>query len=79
MFSLGDLKQTRFYRDAFADGELIGEQRGEEIGEQRGQQKAKEKAVPQLLKLGLSLEVIAESLGLPLSDVQKIANSANNN
>ncbi|MEB3343199.1 hypothetical protein [Okeania sp.] len=71
MFSLGDLKQTRFYRDAFADGE--------QRGEQRGQQKAKEEAVTRLLKLGLSLEVIAESLDLPLSVVQEIANSANNN
>ncbi|NEQ73472.1 MAG: Rpn family recombination-promoting nuclease/putative transposase [Okeania sp. SIO2C9] len=75
MFSLGDLKQTRFYRDAFADGEGIGEQRGE----QRGEQKAKEEAVTRMLKLGLSLEVIAESLDLPLSVVQQIANSANNN
>ncbi|MGD1713382.1 DUF2887 domain-containing protein [Dapis sp. BLCC M172] len=63
MFSLGDLKQTRFYRDAFADGE----------------QQTKEEAVTRMLKLGLTLEVIAESLDLPLSVVQTIANSANNN
>ncbi len=62
MFSLGDLKQTRFYRDAFADGEQKGEQRGE--------QKTKQGAVSRMLKLGLSLEVIAESLDLPLSVVQ---------
>ncbi len=52
---------------AFADGQQVGEQ------------KAKQEAVPRLLKLGLSLEVIAESLDLPLSVVQKIANSTNNN
>ncbi len=73
MFSLGDLKQTRFYQDAFADGEQIGEQRGE----QRGEQKAKEEAITRMLKLGLSLEVIAESLDLPLSVVQQIANPEN--
>ena len=71
MFSLGDLKQTRFYQDTFADGEIIGAKRGEK--------KAKQKAVSRMLKLGLSLEVIAESLDLPLSDIQKIGDSANNN
>ncbi|NES72178.1 MAG: Rpn family recombination-promoting nuclease/putative transposase [Okeania sp. SIO2D1] len=79
MFNLGDLKQTRFYQDAFADGQLIGEDIGEQRGEQTGQQKAKQEAVARMVKLGLSLEVIAESLDLPLSVVQQIANSANNN
>jgi len=63
MFNLGDLKQTRFYQDAFADGK----------------QEGKKEVVPRLLQLGLSLEVIAESLNLPLPVVQQIANSANNN
>ncbi len=67
MFNLADFKQTRFYQDAFADGE------------QQGEQKATQKAITRMLKLGLSLEVIAESLDLPLSVVQQIANSANNN
>ncbi len=71
MFNLADFKQTRFYQDAFADGQQIGEGIGE--------QKAKQEAVARMLKLGLSLEVIAESLDLPLSVVQQIANSANNN
>ena len=79
MFNLGDLKQTRFYQDAFADGQQIGEDIGEQRGEQAGQQKAKQEAVARMVKLGLSLEVIAESLDLPLSVVQQIANSANNN
>ena len=83
MFNLADFKQTRFYQDAFADGQLIGEEigekRGEQRGEQTGQQKAKQEAVARMVKLGLSLEVIAESLDLPLSVVQQIANSANNN
>ena len=71
MFNLGDLKQTRFYQDAFADGE----QEGREIG----QQEAKQEAVARMLKSGLNLELIAEYLDLPLSVVQQIANSANNN
>lgn len=71
MFNLGDLKQTRFYQDAFADGK--------KKSEKRGKQKAKEEAVARMLNLGLSLEVIAVSLNLPLSVVQQIANSANHN
>ncbi|WP_375341355.1 hypothetical protein [Okeania sp. SIO2C2] len=63
--------QVQQAQNAFADGQ--------QVGEQTGQQKAKQEAVPRLLKLGLSLEVIAESLDLPLSVVQQIANSANNN
>ncbi|NEQ37792.1 MAG: Uma2 family endonuclease [Okeania sp. SIO3I5] len=62
-------------QEAFADGQQVGE----EIGEQRGQQKAKQEAVARMLKSGLSLELIAEYLDLPLSVVQQIANSANNN
>ncbi|NET80351.1 Uma2 family endonuclease [Okeania hirsuta] len=63
--------QVQQAQNAFADGQ--------QVGEQTGQQKAKQEAVPRLLKLGLSLEAIAESLDLPLSVVQQIANSANNN
>lgn len=73
MFNLGDLKQTRFYQEAFADGEQVGQQRGEQIGEQ----KAKLEAIPRLLKLGFRLELIAESLDLPLSVVQQIVNQEN--
>lgn len=73
MFSLGDLKQTRFYQEAFADGEQVGEQRGE----QRGEQKTKQQAINRMLKLGLSLEIIAESLDLPLEVVQQIVNREN--
>ena len=40
MFNLGDLKQTRFYQDAFADGK----------------QEGKKEVVPRLLPLGLRLE-----------------------
>ncbi|NEQ37788.1 MAG: Uma2 family endonuclease [Okeania sp. SIO3I5] len=54
-------------QEAFADGQQVGEQ------------KAKQEAVARMLKSGLSLELIAEYLDLPLSVVQQIANSANNN
>ncbi|NEQ73471.1 MAG: Uma2 family endonuclease [Okeania sp. SIO2C9] len=64
---------------AFADGQQVGEEIGEQRGREIGQQEAKEEAVARMLKLGLSLEVIAESLDLPLSVVQQIANATNNN
>ena len=35
MFTLDDLKQTRFYQEAFEEGEESGEKRGEERGSVR--------------------------------------------
>ncbi len=51
MFSLGDLKQTRFYQDAFADGEQLGERRGRQIGEQRGEQKSQARSNPAIAEV----------------------------
>lgn len=42
MLGLGDLKQTKFYQEAFAEGEEIGEQ------------KTKVEAVSRMIRLGLS-------------------------
>jgi predicted transposase/invertase (TIGR01784 family) len=65
MLGLSELKQTKVYQEAFAEGEQVGEQRGE--------QKTKLESIPRLLKLGLSLEVIAEALDCPLEVVRQIA------
>ncbi|MEH2166445.1 MAG: hypothetical protein V7K41_07190 [Nostoc sp.] len=48
MFGLNELKQTRFYQDVFA----------------KGKQQGKLETIPQLLALGLSIEQIAQALGL---------------
>ncbi|OYQ62507.1 hypothetical protein B9G53_21790 [Pseudanabaena sp. SR411] len=56
MFTLGDLKKTRVYRDAKLEGEKIGEQRGklegklegEKIGTQRGQILGRQQALKQV-------------------------------
>jgi predicted transposase/invertase (TIGR01784 family) len=53
MLNLSDLKQTRFYQEAKEEGE----------------QEGKLKTVPELLKLGLCLEQIAQALHLPLGEV----------
>jgi predicted transposase/invertase (TIGR01784 family) len=57
MFGLNELKQTRFYQDVFAEGK----------------QEAKLEAIPQLLALGLSIEQIAQALGLDEQVVRQAA------
>ncbi len=62
MFSLSDLKQTKVYQEAL------------EEGRQEGQSLTKLESVQRMIKLGLSLEIIAASLDLPLETVQAEAN-----
>ncbi len=57
MFELGDLKQTRFYQEAFDDGV----------------RREKLRTVPLLLKLGLTVEEVARELGLSVEEVQQAA------
>ncbi|QKQ75003.1 hypothetical protein [Nostoc sp. TCL240-02] len=57
MFGLNELKQTRFYQDVFAEGK----------------QEAKLEVIPQLLALGLSIEQIAQALGLDEQLVRQAA------
>ena len=57
MLGLSELKHTRVYQEALEEGE----------------QKAKLEAISRRLQLGLSLQVIAQSLDLPLEVVQQAA------
>lgn len=67
MFGLSDLKQTKVYQEAVEEGK-----------EQGIQQKSLE-LVPVLLRLGLSLEEIANELNLSLEQVrQQIENQSQN-
>ncbi|WP_017318738.1 hypothetical protein [Mastigocladopsis repens] len=61
MFSLNELKQTRFYQEAF------------EEGKQEGVRREKLKTVPLLLKLGLTVEQVAQELELSVEEVQQAA------
>jgi len=61
MLGLDVFRQTRVYQEAF------------EEGEQQGRLAGKLEAVPQLLKLGLSLEQVAEALGLEIEVVRQAA------
>ena len=65
MFTLSDLKQTRFYQEAFEEGREEGIEQGEIAG--------KLASVPFMLKLGATVEQIAEVLNLPLKNVQEAA------
>ncbi|WP_260446698.1 Rpn family recombination-promoting nuclease/putative transposase [Nostoc sp. 2RC] len=68
MFGLNELRQTRFYQDVFAEGKEEGRQQGKE----EGRQEAKLETIPQLLALGLSIEQIAQALGLDEQFVREI-------
>ncbi|OKH39601.1 hypothetical protein NIES2119_04800 [[Phormidium ambiguum] IAM M-71] len=63
MFSLSELKQTRFYQDAFREGEIAN----------------KIATVPRLLALGLTVEQIAQALELDIGEVRKAAQSESSN
>jgi predicted transposase/invertase (TIGR01784 family) len=52
MFGLSELKQTRFYQEVFAEGKEEGKEEG------------KLETIPQLWALGLTIEQIAQALGL---------------
>lgn len=57
MFGLSELKQTRIYQEAVEEGK----------------QEAKLELIPRLLARGLSVEQIAEDLGLSIEEVRQAA------
>jgi predicted transposase/invertase (TIGR01784 family) len=77
MFSLSDLKQTRFYQEAKAEGrqegKLEGRQEGRQEGKLEGRQEGKLETVPLLLELGLNIEQIAARLNLDVEVVRTVA------
>lgn len=63
MFGLSELKQTRFYQEAFQEGIEQGEVKG------------KLKAVPAMLAAGLTVEQVAEVLDLSVEEVKQVTQS----
>lgn len=59
MFGLSDLKQTRVYQQAFAEGIEEGELRGKLL------------AIPPMLAAGLTVEQAAQALDLTVDEVRK--------
>ena len=74
MFGLSELKQTKVYQEAKLEGILEGKQEGKQEGILQG----KLKSVPKFIDEGLSLEIIARALDLPLEVVQQAAKGDNN-
>ncbi len=60
MFELSDLKQTKVYQQAFAEGEQQGERQGKLL------------AVPPMLAAGLTVEQIAQALDLTVDEVKQV-------
>ncbi|MEH2439041.1 hypothetical protein [Nostoc sp.] len=69
MFELNDLRQTRFFQDVFEEGKKEGKL---EVLEE-AKQEVKLKSIPQLLTFGLSIEQIAQGLGLDEQLVRQAA------
>ncbi len=69
MFGLSELKKTRVYQQAFAEGMEAGKQEGIETGRQEG----KLLAVPAMLAAGLTVEQIAQALELSVENVREVA------
>lgn len=63
MFGLSELKQTRFYQEAFQEGVEQGELKG------------KQKAAPAMLAAGLTVEQVAQALDLSVKEVRQVTQS----
>ncbi len=74
MFSLSDLKQTRFYQEAFSEGK----QEGRQEGRQEGSLLAKMSAIPNLINLGLTIEQITSALELDVEQVRQFVDGEKN-
>ena len=64
MFSLDELKQTRYFQDVLEEGR--------QEGRQEGRFENKLETVPRLLALGLTVEQGAEALQLDIEQVRNI-------
>ena len=64
MFSLDELKQTRYFQDVLEEGR--------QEGRQEGRFENKLETVPRLLALGLTVEQVAEALQLDIEQVRNI-------
>ncbi|MEJ1929702.1 Rpn family recombination-promoting nuclease/putative transposase, partial [Nostoc sp. NIES-2111] len=71
MFTLSELRNTRYFQDVFQEGVEQGIQQGEKIG--------KLKAVPAMLSAGLTVEQVAQALDLSIEDVQQAAQQQSSN
>jgi len=79
-FGLKEIRKTRVYQEAREEGEQIGEERGklqgEQIGEERGklqgELEGKLEVAQNLLRMGVTPQVIVQATGLTLEAVEKL-------
>ncbi|MBW4623057.1 MAG: Rpn family recombination-promoting nuclease/putative transposase [Cyanosarcina radialis HA8281-LM2] len=83
MLGLNELKQTKVYQEALEEGRQEGreESRQEalEEGLQKGRQQGKLEALPLLLKAGVTVDEIAQQLGLDIQTVREAASQIDRN
>lgn len=76
---LSELKQTKVYQEALEEGREAGREEGREegreVGRLEGELRGKLAAVPLLLEAGMSLEQIAQKLGIDIQAVRQVATS----
>jgi predicted transposase/invertase (TIGR01784 family) len=72
MFGLSDIKQSRFYQEAFQDGRQEGIEEGKQEGIEEGRQQERLRFVSQLLNIGFTVDRIAEILNTSVEEVRKI-------
>ncbi|AOX00804.1 flagellar assembly protein H [Moorena producens PAL-8-15-08-1] len=80
MFSLSDLRQTKVYQEALAEGIQAGRLEGIQAGRLEGIQEGrlegkiqgKLESIPRLLALGLTVEQVAQALELEVEQVTKV-------
>ena len=68
MLGLSELKQTRVYQEALAEGKAEGEAKGKA----EGQAEATRKFALKLLRTGMNLQQIAEVTELSLEQIQAL-------
>jgi predicted transposase/invertase (TIGR01784 family) len=69
MFTLSDLKQTKFYQEALLEGKIEGKMEGQEIGFQKALEALS------LLKSGMTAKKVTEITGLTIEQVKQIEHS----
>ena len=73
-----EFKQSRLYQSIEQEGRLEGKLEGKQEGKLEGKREGKLETVPELLKLGLSLEQIAQALHLPMEEIEAATQAPSN-
>ena len=77
MFGLTEWRQTRFYQEVEQEVKEKVKGEVEQEVEERTKLRTKLEAIPRMLKMGLSLEQIAQALELEVEDVRKAIENQN--